>query len=151
MKGLEQFIVEAKAACYVGDGVPAPASRKGSHDLRHERGGWAYLDSYFGGTDFIGQETVWRNGEPVWAMNYYGRILAPDFIDGARAGQVIKQALSTLYLQKRFLGGFSHCVDAYRYEDRNQGTVEQFTGIERIFAGEGEVYRLDYHGGQIKP
>jgi hypothetical protein len=33
---------------------------------------WLYRDSYFGGTNFFGQETVWLRGEPVWAENYYG-------------------------------------------------------------------------------
>ncbi|ASY62409.1 hypothetical protein SJ05684_c09500 [Sinorhizobium sojae CCBAU 05684] len=37
----------------------------GSHDLAHERGSWRYLYSYFGGTDFAGQETVWHDGEPI--------------------------------------------------------------------------------------
>jgi hypothetical protein len=80
MDGLEAFIVRAKAATYVGDGAPRPPCRIGAHDIRYEDGGWAYLDSYFGGTDFLGQEVVWQTGTPVWAMNYYGRILRPDRI-----------------------------------------------------------------------
>ena len=38
-------------------------------------GPFAYLDSYFGGTDFIGQEVVYFEGQPTWAMNYYGYIV----------------------------------------------------------------------------
>ncbi len=46
--------------------------------LGHERGTWRYLDSYFDGTVFAGQETVRYDGEPRWALNYFGRIIRPD-------------------------------------------------------------------------
>ena len=67
---LNAVIVKAKTATYVGGGGKAPACRTGSHDLAWSEGEWRYLDSYFGGTDFLGQEVVWRGSEPVWAMNY---------------------------------------------------------------------------------
>ena len=65
---LERFIVEAKAQTYVAGGEHVASSRQGSHDLKYQNGEWAYLDSYFGGTDFVGQETVWFGSEPVWSM-----------------------------------------------------------------------------------
>jgi hypothetical protein len=147
---LEAFIVEAKSATYVGSGKPASSSRRGSHDIAHQRGTWRYLDSYFGGTDFLGQEVVWTNDDPVWVMNYYGRILDPAMIDGSRAGAVIKESLSTLYRQGRFLGEFEHAVGQYRYVDSSTTSVENFRGVERIYCGDREVYRLDYHGGLVK-
>ena len=63
---LEAFVVAAKSATYVGSGSPAESSRPGSHDLMFEGDDWLYRDSYFGGTNFLGQETVWLRGEPVW-------------------------------------------------------------------------------------
>ncbi len=74
------FIVRAKAAAYVGQGPKSLSYRPGSHDLQFHDGDFSYLDSYFGGTDFIGQEVVYFRGKPVWAMNYYGRILEPALI-----------------------------------------------------------------------
>ncbi len=109
---LEEFIVQAKSNTYVGGGDQSAApTRPGSHDLGYREGDWHYIDSYFGGTDFIGQEVVWHLGVPVWAMSYYGRILRPDMIDGTTAGEVIQRSLSTLYQEGRFLGGFTHPVD----------------------------------------
>ena len=67
---LNAFIVRAKAATYVGGGAKTQSCRPASHDLQFMDGDWAYLDSYFGGIDFIGEETVWYAGNPVWAMNY---------------------------------------------------------------------------------
>ncbi|MGO8264243.1 DUF5680 domain-containing protein, partial [Rhizobium ruizarguesonis] len=82
-----------------------PPCRPGSHYIGYERCYWRYLDSYFGGTDFAGQEVVLLADEPVWAMNYFGCVIAPDLIDGAAAGTVIKTALSAMYREGRFLGG----------------------------------------------
>lgn len=150
MQGLEKFVVAAKAACYVGDGETSVSSRAGSHDLGYQHGDWRYLDSYFGGTDFLGQEVVWHHGEPVWAMNYYGYILRDDLIDSSQAGAMIKSSLATLYGQGRFLGGFEHRIDDLIYRDTNAGNVNAFRGVETILRDDVEVYRLDYHGGLIR-
>ena len=147
---LHHFIVQAKAATYVGDGQKSASCRKGSHDLAYQDGPFSYLDSYFGGSDFIGQEVVYYNGEPVWAMNYYGRILHPEAISAAEAGQIIKQSLSKMYQEGRFLGGFVHEAAGSTYTDTSQGDLESFTGLEWIVRGGEKVYELVYHGGLIK-
>ena len=149
---LEEFIVRAKSATYVGGGnKSATPTRTGSHDLGYRDGDWHYIDSYFGGTDFIGQEVVWHRGTAMWAMNYHGRILRPDMIDATTAGMVIQRSLSTLYREGRFLGGFTHPVENLVYVDTNAGEFQSFTGVERSYLGHFETYRLDYHGGIIKP
>lgn len=149
---LEDFIVKAKSVTYAGGGEKSAIStRKASHDLTYESGEWNYIDSYFGGTDFIGQEVVWRQGAVLWAMNYYGRILRPKIIDAKMAGRVIQRSLSTLYKEARFLGGFTHQVENMVYVDTNDGDFRSFTGVERIYSDGVEAYRLDYHGGLIKP
>lgn len=84
-------------------------------------------------------------------MNYYGRIVRPELIDGTVAGRVIQRSLSTLYREGRFLGGFTHEVEDMIYVDTNEGEFRTFTGVERIYQDSVEVYRLDYHGGVIKP
>ena len=94
MDKLNDVIVRAKAACYVGGGAKGEPSRRGSQDLIWSDAEWEYRDSYFGGTNFIGQEVLWLRRTPYWAMNYYGFIIRPDLIDGERAGSTIKTALS---------------------------------------------------------
>ncbi len=151
LQQLEHFIVKAKAATYVGDGEKAESCRQGSHDLKFQEGPFSYLDSYFGGADFIGQEVVYYENEPVWAMNYYGRIIQPEKISAAEAGQIIKESLSLMYREGRFLGGFEHGTGSGRYIDTNQGNLEFFTGVEWITRENVKVYELLYHGGLIKP
>lgn len=147
---LTEFIVRAKAATYVGSGDLAPSSRPGSHDLSFEDGPFAYLDSYVGGSDFLGQELVTRDGQPVWAMNYYGYLLRPDLIDAVRAGHVIKTALSAMYAEGRFLGGFERVVDDDVYTDTSTGDVAHLAGTEWITRGGVRLYELVYHGGLVR-
>jgi hypothetical protein len=151
LDGLEDFIVAAKATTYVGSGAKIAPSRLGSHDLSFAKGPWRYLDSYFGGTDFLGQEAVWRDGEPVWSMLYYGYISRPDLIDGMRAGATIKAALTEMYKEGRFLGGFEWSGPHGVYRDGSTGNVEHFRGRETITVGGAEAYALDYFGGLVKP
>jgi hypothetical protein len=147
---LAEFIVRAKAATYAGGGAPAISCRPGSHDLRFEDGPFAYIDSYFGGADFIGEEVIYYQDEPIWAMNYYGRILEPTLIQAAQAGRIIQASLSAMYREGRFLGGFQHAADEFTYFDTNDGDVCFFTGREWISRGDVHVYELVYHGGLIK-
>ncbi|MBN2116947.1 MAG: hypothetical protein JW730_10260 [Anaerolineales bacterium] len=147
---LEAFIVHAKAATYVGNGEHTTSCRPGSHDLRCADGEWTYLDSYFGGTDFIGEEVVYFAGKPVWAMNYYGRILRTDLLTAAQAGQMIKASLSRMYREDRFLGGFEHTENDLTYVDTSEGKADSFHGREFIRRGQEVAYELVYHGGLIK-
>jgi len=147
---LNAFIVRAKAATYVGGGEHTDPCRTGSHDLRFCEGEWEYIDSYFGGTDFIGEEVVYFAGKPVWAMNYYGRILRNDLLNGAQAGQMIKTSLSRMYEEGRFLGGFEHTEEDLTYVDASAGAADSFHGREFIRRGQDVAYELLYHGGLIK-
>ncbi|MBN1995006.1 MAG: hypothetical protein JW953_20090 [Anaerolineae bacterium] len=151
LEQLNLFIVRAKAATYVGGGAKSLAYRPGAHDLQFHEGNFAYLDSYFGGTDFLGQEVVYFRGRPVWVMNYYGRILESDLIRADEAGQIIKQSLSALYQEGRFLGGFEYSTAKNdTYFDTNEGEMTSFTGKEWIMRQNTRVYELVYHGGLVK-
>lgn len=151
LAALNSFIVAAKRGTYVGNGSRVAPTRVGSHDIVFSEGSLSYRDSYFGGTDFIGQEVVWMGQMPVWAMNYYGYILRPDLIDAARAGSTIKAALSAMYREGRFLGGFDWCGPHGVYQDSSTGDVAHFSGRETIWVSGAVAYALDYFGGLVKP
>lgn len=148
---LNDAVVRAKAASYVGGGRKTASSRPGSHDLEWSDGPWLYRDSYFGGTDFIGQEVMWLREAPVWSMSYYGHILKPELIDAQRAGETIKAALSMMYREGRFYGGFEWTAPHGRYVDVSLGDVSRFHGREVILVEGAEAYTLDYFGGLVKP
>ncbi|GAA2231756.1 DUF5680 domain-containing protein [Streptomyces amakusaensis] len=146
---LESFIVRAKSATYVGGAGKIAPVRSASHDLEYREDDLVYRDSYFGGTDFLGQETVHLAGRPVWGMNYYGYLLTED-LDAFTAGETIKTALTALYAEGRFLGGFRHTVGGLTYADETVGEVDRFRGVEHIATADGtRAYELRYHGGRI--
>ena len=149
-RDLEGFIVRAKRATYVGGGKKLLPYRLGSQDLQYDEGDWIYHDSYLGESNFIGQELVYYRREPVWGMNYFGYILKPDRITAAQAGRVIMASLTRLYQEGRFLGGFEHVVEGFRYVDSSDGDVRSFVGKEHIDRNDEVVYELVYHGGEIR-
>ena len=147
---LEAFIVAAKKRTYAGDGAKLLSYRQGSHDLQHAEGDFIYHDCYFGGTDFAGEEVVYWRGSPVWAENYFGRIVEPNLISAERAGQVIKLSLTKMYAAGRFLGGFEAIDGDCSYSDTNAGDATWFQGREWIDRAGRTVYELRYHGGLIR-
>lgn len=147
---LISFILQAKQATYVGGGKTLLPYRLGSHDLQFQNADWTYHDSYFAENDFMGEEIVYHQDKAVWGMNYFGRILRPEMISSAQAGEVIKQSLTRMYQTGRFLGGFIYTVNEFTYKDTNEGDPLYFTGKEWIEVSGQIVYALDYHGGLIK-
>ena len=147
---LEAFIIKAKAATYAGNGKRVQPTRPGSIDLSYEDGDLLYRDSYFGTGDFIGEEVVWYRGEPIWAMNYYGYILVPEELSPEESGKVIKESLTALYSEGRFLSGFKHQTSLGIYIDTNVGDVSNFHGMEWTERGGRRLYELRYHGGLVR-
>jgi len=148
---LEQFIVRAKAATYAGSGPADAGSQPGTLDLAFAEGSYGYLDSYAGGSNFLGREIVTFEGRPVWGLGYYGCLLRPELIDAGRAGAVIKASLTALYREGRFLGGFRAAQGEDVYVDTSTGEVGRFEGREWIERAGVRVYELVYHGGLIVP
>jgi hypothetical protein len=147
---LNHFIVTAKTHTYAGSGEESPSSRPHSHDLEYIENDFRYMDSYFGGQSFIGEEIVYHKGSPIWGMNYYGVDLRPDLISAADIGAMIKKSLKEMYKEGRFLGGFEYFEQDLRYLDKSDGPMTNFTGIEEIYKNDTLVYRLTYHGGLIE-
>ncbi len=151
LQALHQFAIKAKKACYVGNGQPVSPSRLASHDLAFADGEWSYRDSYFGGTDFLGQEVIWFGSEATWVMNYYGFILRPDLITPTQAGDTLKQALSSPDSQARLLDNLSFDGPHGRYTITSKGYIDHFSGQESISVNGVITYVLDYHGGLVRP
>jgi hypothetical protein len=60
-------------------------------------------------------------------------------------------ALSAMYTEGRFLGGFEWDGPRGRYVDASSGDVVRFHGRETITVDATIAYALDYLGGLIKP
>ncbi len=73
MDNLKEFLIEAKKQTYANASAEKiSSSRLNSKDYEYKKGNMIYHDTYFGGTNFIGEEAVYIDNKIYWAMNYYG-------------------------------------------------------------------------------
>ena len=138
------FLLRAKRNTYAAKGTAAAPSRPLSHDLRFEEGELLYIDTYLGGEHFAGEEGVWHNGNPVWAMNYSGRVLADGF-----SGDFLKAALLRGTTECPYRGPSIFSEDAFLYHSRFEGSISWFQGREEIYRSETLVYECLIHGGKV--
>lgn len=142
------FLLRAKQNTYASGAAPGLPSRIHSHDLRYQEGNFLYLDTYLGGFYFIGEEAVWLREVPCWGMNYYGKMLVPEIPAGF--SDFLKAMLMKGDKQNPFRGPAAGSEGEFAYHCEWQGNLQRFTGYEIIFLKEKPVYRLEFHGGEIK-
>ena len=142
---LMDFLLRAKRATYAAHAPELPAQRPGCHEYLFEDGPWRYMDSYYGSAAFAGLETVWHNDQPVWCMNYTGRVIAEPF-----NGDFLKEALlhGTPAAPCRGPAFFRH--GDWTYTCRHTGDENWCTGNECIYYQNEHVYELNFHGTSLK-
>ena len=150
---LYQFLIEAKKQTYANVNVEKQKStRKGSYDYEYSNNKMIYHDTYFGGTNFMGEEVVYeKNDTPIWGMNYYG-ITLDESLSEAAVDNALRPALMKVGEEdiipvrgpKEFING------EYKYTFEVNGDLEYFDGVETIYKGTKKVYILKCHGGRIK-
>lgn len=147
---LEQFLVKAKLNAYASGGEAAESTAPDSaKEFLFEDSGYRYRDRYFGWNPFVGEEVVWQKNKVIWAMNYYGAV-NDIVVPPERIYPFLQKAMKLVAESRPFRGPHYLKEEQYEYRDDSQGTIDQFTGIERIFFKGEEVYRLIYHGGLVK-
>ncbi|PKO15230.1 MAG: XRE family transcriptional regulator [Chloroflexi bacterium HGW-Chloroflexi-10] len=143
-----QFLIRAKQNTYAGSGPLTSASRTCSKDLAFEEGDFTYLDTYLGDIHFIGEEAVWHLGQPIWGMNYYGRMLVQTIPLGF--SECLKEALLQVPSEIPFRGPEEYRSGDFSYQCAVEGGLEWFRGKEYIAHKGQRIYQLYFHGGEIK-
>ena len=72
---LVEFRLQANVNTYAAYMNETDSTRLDSHDFRYSNGSYTYHDTYVGGEQFAGEETIWYEGKSQYAMNYAGRVL----------------------------------------------------------------------------
>jgi hypothetical protein len=142
------FLIEAKRQTYAAGGEHSAPSRPHSRDLRYENGDYAYIDTYLGDLDFIGEEAVWLRGSPIWSMNYYGYLLTDDLPEGFI--HCLKGALLLVPEEAPYRGPASYTEGSLEYRCAWQGDMDCYEGKECILSDGQEIYRLVFHGGRVR-
>lgn len=154
MDDLYNFLIEAKKQTYANENVKKILStRVGSYDYEYSSKNMVYHDTYFGGTNFMGEEVVYLSGKdvPIWGMNYYGvtldKSLSEEAVDKALRPalmQVGKDNILPVRGPRKFVNG------EYKYIFELEGDLDYFLGEEIIYKNDKKVYVLKCHGGLIK-
>lgn len=157
MKEILEFLIRAKKNTYAnGNALKVNSSRLGSKDYHYEDKiddkKIIYHDTYFGGEKFIGEEVVYIEGKPIWAMNYNGYSLVDNLseeaMDNALRPALMLVGTDNCVLPLRGPSKFSN--GEYTYTFNQTGTMENFTGLEKIYKNNVLIYILHCSGGAIK-
>ncbi|MBD3208253.1 MAG: hypothetical protein GF370_02255 [Candidatus Nealsonbacteria bacterium] len=141
---LKEFIIKARKNTYAGKGeLVRPPLVPGSKQLEFREREYFYRDIYFTDKNFLGTETVYKEGKVVWGMNYFGTT------KDSKVFNFLKETLLKLAEDCRFGKGAKLENDPYTYLDVGEGTIFKFSGEERIFIDGTPVYELRYQGGKI--
>ena len=150
-KELAEFLNEANKSTYANKDAPkASSSRLKSEDYHFEKDNLIYHDTYFGSRDFMGEEIVYKDNEPVWGLNYYGYILSVATNEKELYG-FLRQALMQEYSDIiPVRGPVNYQKDDWEYSNSTDGELDRFTGTEEIYRAGVLVYKCHYHGGFIE-
>ncbi|MDR0273450.1 MAG: DUF5680 domain-containing protein, partial [Clostridiales bacterium] len=101
-------------------------------------------DTYLGSSKFAGEEALWKNDIPFWAMNYAGRVIGDGF-----SGDFLVEALSFVNDEYPFRGLPHYENGEYTYKCKISGDFDWFCGTEEIFLNGNKIYECNFHGGKI--
>lgn len=124
--------------------------RLASKDYHFEKDGFVYHDTYFGGTHFMGEEIVYKDGRPVWGMNYYGTPTSDDIAE-SDIDAMLRPALMQEPWEELPVRGpqvFREGGREYQF-DLIRGTFSNFVAEERILLEGAVIYTCSIHGGLI--
>ena len=150
---IRDFLIEAKKSTYAnGTTEKIESSRLGSKDYEYKKDNMLYHDTYFGGTNFIGEEVVYIDNKIYWAMNYYGvtldENLGEEAMDNALRPALMQVGVSENIIPVR--GPREYKTGDFKYTFEVSGDLTNFSGIETIYKNDKKIYELKCNGGLIK-
>ncbi|MEY7849317.1 DUF5680 domain-containing protein [Natrarchaeobius sp. A-rgal3] len=146
IEALRAFVVRAHRNGYATGDAERDAEELGKR-LEYSDGEFRYVDRYSGSRSFVGHETVFRDGEPVWGMHYHGRPRV-EGVDHEPIYAFLRRALAADSATSPFRGPPTFEDERFRYATEVRGDLARFSGTERIECLEnGEtVYRGRFGG-----
>lgn len=139
------FLVKAKKKTYAAKKGKTEATRLNSHDYIYKEEDLMYHDSFVGSEKFSGEEVVYKKENPIFSMNYYGRVINDSF-----SGDFLKEALLQASCDHPFRGPLFYTKGHYTYVMKYNGDKDFFLGEEEIYYNDSKVYECLFHGGILK-
>lgn len=146
---LISFLLEANKAGYADADANVIDQLDGAHEIVIKKDGWLFIDYWFGGDPFSGQESITKDGKAIWAMQYRGHV-GEGFED--RAGEVfgfLKQALGRCTPEEPLRGPIKYEYGEWRYENAWSHDLSEFEGLEKIYYQGTLAHVCKYMGGVV--
>jgi len=148
-KQLCKFLVKAKKAGYAnGDNAKKITEKNKSKTISYKNGDWKYSDNYFGGEPYGGEEIVFFKNQPVYMMVYYGSVIK-EIKDFKKVYKFLQEVLSLIPEKNPFRGPKFYQNGDYAYRNWFYGSIDNFSGIEKIYLGKKKIYEAKYIGGLV--
>ena len=150
---IREFLIEANKVGY-GGGEEKKWIKETDHSttIAYESGDWKFHDNFFGGEPYGGREVIFQGGQPVWLMVYYG-LISDKTLDKNIVYKFLQSALmeAPADLPLRGPDHFEQEIEGQKwvYENKANGTMENFSGQEKIFIDSREIFYTDYSGGLV--
>ncbi len=147
---LVDFIIKAKISGYAtgGEGLERKFD-DGSLGFEFAASGYKYIDRYYGFNPFSGTEHVYNDKDIlIWKMNYYGEV-SSTHSDPLKIYSFLREAMSLITPKYPFRGPAKLEKGNLRYQNKQNGTLDSFDGVEYIYEDDEKIYFLHYHGGKM--
>ena len=145
---LRQFLLDSNKAGYAGGEEKQWIKESdGSTTIPYAKGDFRSHDNFFGGEPYGGRVVVFYQGKPVWMMVYYGWVDEKQETNPIYG--VLRNALIRMPDNAPFRGPMEYKEGNFTYTNAWQGTVERFSGEEKIMNGTTLAYKANYMGGLV--
>jgi hypothetical protein len=149
LNALARYLVKAALQGYAsGDESRIQHLADGGSEVRSEEGDYVYRGRWYGNERFAGEDVVWHNGHALWSMNFYGAT-TPGCAIPAEFPKFHKSALRRVSVDAPFRGPAMYHDGEFVYVNKWTGSISEFSGEERVFFRDQEIFHLVYHGGTL--
>lgn len=144
-----EFLLRANKAGFADPNVIVKEQPDGAHEIIYEQNKWLFIDYWFGGNPFSGQESVSYAGKAIWAMQYRGGVPEGAVVTHEEVFSFLKKALARCSVDEPLRGPAELIEDEWRYANTWSHNFAEFTGHEEI-SYKGEIVHItDYFGGLV--
>lgn len=148
-ESLRQFLLYCGKEGYASLGdAGATIESDQSTSITLEQGAWKFHDNYFGGEPYGGREVVFYKEKPVWIMTYYGQV-KESIEDLKPLYTFLRKALVLVPGEAPYRGPSEYRDGEWKYVNKWEGTLDNFSGEERIYKEGAQTYFAKYIGGFV--
>jgi hypothetical protein len=146
---IQEFFLKARTKTYASGGGQVKSVFPKLYQLEYTEGDLLYRDIYNMGSGlFMGLETVYYKDKPVLSLSYFGNFgkITEEETDSILRKALIKNRGTTRLwyaVELKFKNYKYVCIPAA------SGSIDEFSGTEKIYKDGKEVYYFYYAGGFI--